>query len=227
VSQSPPPSRRPQLEALETRALPDANAFVTGLYQTILQRNPSASEVAGWVNNLNAGETKDQVSLSFLFGAEHLTNVINHDYATFLGRSPDAGGFVFWFNQLANGFPEEEMVANMVGSQEFVLRNGDGTQAAWLNSAYQSLLGRGVDSGGLNFWGSALANGASMQQVASGILHSVEAETSFVNATYQSFLNRGSDSAGLGFWVNVLQQGATRYFVEEQFTVSQEFENVH
>lgn len=221
------PSRRPQLEALEQRALPDATSFVTGLYQTILQRNPSASEVAGWVNNINAGEPRALVSAQFLFSTEHITNVVNHDYTTYLGRSPDSGGFFFWANQLENGLPEEEMVAAMVGSQEFVNLHGDNSQAAWLNDAYLTLLGRNVDSGGQNFWGSALANGASLRQVASGILHSVEADTSFVDATYQAFLNRGADSAGEQFWVNVLQQGATRYAVLAGFTLSPEFENVH
>jgi hypothetical protein len=80
---------------------------------------------------------------------------------------------------------------------------------AFLCSAYEDLLGRAPDAGGLSFWGTQLSSGASRSSVAYGILTSTESRDHLVASDYQTFLGRAPDPAGLSYWIAQLNGGAS------------------
>src|SRR5262249_4062405 len=61
--------------------------WVKGMYQDILGRTPSQSEVDGWVQALNSGVSPQQVAYGFAASAEREGNRVRGDYQTFLGRT--------------------------------------------------------------------------------------------------------------------------------------------
>jgi hypothetical protein len=82
---------------------------------------------------------------------------------------------------------------------------------------YVAYFNRAPDATGLLFWGSALADGMSMNQIARLFFDQPETQalygatddaSGFVTAVYSNILGRNPDAAGFGYWVNVLESGA-------------------
>ena len=82
---------------------------------------------------------------------------------------------------------------------------------------YIAYFNRAPDAEGLFFYGTAFANGTSLQASAATFLNSVEYQStypsdlsnrSFAEAVYNNVLGRIPDQLGLEFWVNVLDSGA-------------------
>jgi len=78
-------------------------------------------------------------------------------YAAVLDRAPDTAGLAWWTAQLNSGVPMASVIAGMLGSAEGTALYGSaaGSQA-FLQTFYQSVLGRAPDATGLAFWASAL-----------------------------------------------------------------------
>jgi hypothetical protein len=82
-----------------------------------------------------------------------------------------------------------------------------------VSNLYVALFNRAPDTGGMTFWSEALANGASLSQIADGFLTAPEGEaiyaptqtdTEFVTTFYQTVFGRAPDASGLAFWVEAL-----------------------
>lgn len=81
---------------------------------------------------------------------------------------------------------------------------------------YIAYFNRAPDAIGLNFWGSAFANGMSLDEIAAEFAPQPEtvatypegtSNTEFVTTVYNNVLGRGPDQEGLDFWVNGLEEG--------------------
>ncbi|MFP7570724.1 DUF4214 domain-containing protein [Marivita sp. S2033] len=82
---------------------------------------------------------------------------------------------------------------------------------------YIAYFNRAPDALGLNFWGTAFANGTSLEEMAALFADQDETRepytddtdnTDFVTAIYKNVLGRDVDQAGLEFWVSALDQDA-------------------
>ncbi len=99
----------------------DDAAFVTSLYEKILDRTPGSSETDYWVGLLNGGTSRLAVSDSFFFSTENLLQEVDSAYQDCLGREADAGGRQFWLNSLRNGSATlDSMSMSMLQSAEYV-----------------------------------------------------------------------------------------------------------
>jgi hypothetical protein len=97
-------------------------------------------------------------------------------------------------------------------------RNG-----AFVGSAYEHLLSRTPDSGGLTYWENQLSKGLSRNAVAGAILASTEYGSDLVNGYYETFLGRASETTGLMYWVAQLNTGAKEESVLAAIVGSSEF----
>ncbi|MEP5728907.1 MAG: DUF4214 domain-containing protein [Sulfitobacter sp.] len=91
---------------------------------------------------------------------------------------------------------------------------------------YIAYFNRAPDAVGLNFWGTAFANGTSLTQMATLFTDQDEtretyaadlSNADFVTAVYDNVLGRAGDQAGFDFWVSVLNDGGR---TRDQFILS-------
>lgn len=102
-----------------------------------------------------------------------------------------------------------DIFAGVGGLSEMALREFVEVYIAYFN--------RAPDAEGLFFYGTAFANGTSLQASAATFLNSMEYQSTyppglsnrdFAEAVYNNVLGRIPDQLGLEFWVNVLDSGA-------------------
>ena len=79
---------------------PSNSAFVTAVYQDVLNRNPDAGGLTFWVNALNNGQTRSQVARGLVDTVERHQNLVTSYYLTYFRRFPDSNGLAFWTDQL-------------------------------------------------------------------------------------------------------------------------------
>ncbi len=107
--------------------------FVAGLYEQVLQRGVSPSEIPPWVTLLDNGVSRLDVAGAFLTSQEYRASQIDNSnpsqyilypmthtpyYFTFLLRAADSGGLAAWVNALNAGATDQEVLAQIFGSAE-------------------------------------------------------------------------------------------------------------
>lgn len=98
-------------------------------------------------------------------------------YEALLGRSADQAGTHYWLdNVAANGGNVTAIASAFLASSEYQSKMGGASDATFVQSLYQNMLGRSADAAGLAYWESALADGASRASVAVSIVGSAEAQ---------------------------------------------------
>jgi len=126
----------------------DPAAWINAMYQDILGRAPTASDLTYYKKSLNDGITRTQISLGFARSPEHETQVITHDYGAYLGRNPSPSELNYYVTRYANGLANEDIIAGFVGSAEFnqLHSPGGATPAVaaynFVDAAYKTILGR-------------------------------------------------------------------------------------
>jgi hypothetical protein len=180
-------------------------AFVAELYGDLLDRAPDAAGLSFWVQQLNQGMSRDEVSAAMWQSAEHRGREVDSFYQTFFNRDADAAGRQGWVNAFLSGLSEEQVEQGFLLSPEYQATHRD--NSAFLAGLYENLLGRQPDSAGSLAWVLALQNGLARAQVASAFLTSAEFYARRLNGYYADFLHRPSDSGGLQGWLMVLRGG--------------------
>jgi PKD repeat protein len=201
-----------------------ATGFLNPLFQDLLGRLPTASDLASYGGELeNLTSTRSQVAMQIIDTSEYETDVVNALYSNILHRPADSAGLSAWVNFLAQGGTAEQVQTQLLGSDEFFSSQGGGTDTGFLNALYQDVLNRPIDSGGTQVWDQALMNGMSRPAVATAVLASQESDTDEVQALYQKFLKRAADQTGLNTFVAALQQGTSNEVVSSEIVASAEY----
>jgi hypothetical protein len=196
--------------------------FVTALYGDVLDRDPDAQGMAGWVAFLQAGGTRQQVAQGFWESAEHRGLQVDQFYQTYLHRAADPLGRAFWVGALQGGMSEEQVEAGFLTSQEYLQTHA--TATAYLSGLYNDVLGRAPDVTGLDAWQAAVQGGLSRAALAMDFLQSIEDDTEMVAHNYSHYLGRTGQSGEDAGWVALLQSGQlTPAQVAEAFLASDEF----
>lgn len=125
-------------------------------------------------------------------------------------------------------FPDYTFEGNTIISANPALYPADNAYGTtsderFVMQTYLDLLQRPVDPAGLETWTTALAEGASRDQVVQGIEASPEFLAVEVNDLYQTFLHRPADASGLATFTDYLARGGTVEQVAEMLTGSLEY----
>ncbi len=200
-------------------------AFINGLYQTLLGRNGDSAGIAYWVNLLqNSGMTTAQIVQQFLNSTEFRGREVDSFYQRYLHRTESAAERAFWVGQLESGVDESTVIQGFLTSQEF--NNASVSDTTFIETLYGSVLSRAASTTDLAYWLNQLSSGQTRQMVANSFLHSTEVFSNLVDSTYQTFLNRASDPGGKDYWIKNLASGTvTDDSFLAQFLSSQEFMN--
>jgi len=78
-------------------------------------------------------------------------SLVDYWYRTYLGRAPDPGGMATWANQLNQGVPANQVLATILGSDEYYRRAG-GTPENFIAQLYNDLLRRPATGADIDFW---------------------------------------------------------------------------
>ena len=98
-------------------------AFVQGLYQTVLGRTPTASDLSFWTGQLAGGTPRMVIAQQILNSSESIADDIRLDYVNILGRDADPGSLSQWVSMIQNGQMTEAQVATvLLCSPEFFNR---------------------------------------------------------------------------------------------------------
>ena len=174
-------------EGLEDRTvfatgLSPNQAFVSALYQDLLNRAPDSAGFAGWTAQLDQSTaSRSEVIQSFLSSLEYRTDVVQNLYQTYLHRGADPGGLNGFVNYLGAGGTIKQVAAILLASPEYLQVRGGGTVNGFLQAIYQDVLSRAPDAFGLSAFTSALNAGVTRLQVAQLVLDSPEATNLEVN----------------------------------------------
>jgi hypothetical protein len=146
-------------------------AGAQNFYMQYLGRPSDAAGVAFWVDQMAHGVTFEQVRLNFIGSPEYFTHhnsspsdTIDALYLDTLGRSDsnDPDGKAFWLSHFN---------VNTIASQFLFSPEG---RAHLVTSYYSSILNRGFDQIGLDYWTNAILHGASDEDVITTFLSSQE-----------------------------------------------------
>lgn len=139
-------------------------------------------------------------------GEKNIAGQVYRLYGAVLGRGPDAGGFVSWFDNLRDGNVVELQVAGaFMNSREFTNTYGSVSDAEFIELLYQNVLGRDPSQTEVDNWLRAMTRETNPMERANVVLGFSDSRE-YTNGT-----NAGLDSYMLQVnpeWVDVLEGGA-------------------
>jgi len=150
---------------------------INELYQALLGRDADAEGSQAWQGLLQSGGSLADIAANIAVSTEAQAlddsngEFVSDLYTNVLGRDVEEAGLQGWVSALYNGASRADVAKSIVGSTEALNKaNSD-----FIDSLYQSALGRTADEAGKAAWTDALAHGASQTDVAIGIVGSQEA----------------------------------------------------
>lgn len=188
---------------------------LTGLLATSPYLNiPAATQGS---LNINPNDVLETTRFDDTFdGGAGLDRVIYHGPSTDYFVTKNASGFRVLDRTTADGTDQLSNIERVVFTDVTVALDieGNGGQAYRL---YKAAFDRTPDKSGLGFWITQLDNGATLDQVASGFVNSLEFQAingaaptnlQLVTSLYQHILGRAPDHAGLDFWTTQMNNNA-------------------
>jgi hypothetical protein len=132
--------------------------WIPGLYNDLLGRLPSTSELNFWSIVLSRGTSTATVGLDFTTSVERDAIVVSADYIQLLGRTADPAGLNFFVGALRSGANRFAVTSTIMGSTEFFVHNGI-TNTGFVIGAFHDILNRTPNNNELNFFLNILNNG--------------------------------------------------------------------
>jgi hypothetical protein len=179
-------------------------SFVRAVYVDLLEWEPNADQLDGYVDALADGElTRAQVVRQMAYGLENLEQEVVELYAEALKRAPDPRGFAFFVNTMGyTPYPLSRATAAVYGSQEYVNRHAAAPEP-WVEGIFADLLGRAPDAAGLSYW-TTIASTKGPTFAALRLYESPEHRRTRVTEVFQEMLGRAPEPAALDFWMGQL-----------------------
>ncbi len=163
------------------------------------------------------------ISVAVNFGRLHQRYVAQL-YLDLLQRPVDATGLTHWVSLLDGGTNVSQVLAGLLGSQEY--------RTLLVQGLYQQFLHREADPAGLGIFVSFLGAGCTVNQVEAIIIGSPEylqnrgggSNDGFLSALYQDTLSRPIDSTGRTVFSQALANDVSRSQIAELIFGSDEFD---
>src|SRR5262249_18484122 len=163
--------------------LTNARSFVQALYNEVLGRTATSSEIDPWASLL-LSQGQAAVVNGILHSGEALGRIVDAFYLRFLGRQSDANGRAGWIGFLQQGGTEEQLETLFLSSPEYLSH----INVDFVQSLYMNVLGRVGSAGELSLWNNNIQNVGGIQGIASAFVRSPENRLHTVVSYYQSFL---------------------------------------
>ncbi len=144
----------------------DANeVFVQRAYQAVLGRGADSAGLTHWLSRLEAGASRHAVANALALTAEGQRRTVNLAFQLVLGRDADPSGRGYWVGRLQAGLPAENLLANLLISDEAIDRRAGNDPEQWVELLFTIYLGRAGDPGGVTYWTDRAAAAQSAAEV--------------------------------------------------------------
>jgi hypothetical protein len=183
--------------------------FLSALFQDLLGRAISPSELTFYLNFFNQGVTRSVVAGDLTATSEYRQRLVGDYYQRFLRRQADPAGINAGVALLAGGVSDEQYIATITGSMEYFNTRGGGNNNGFLDAIYFDLLGRAVDPPARSYFTAQMNAGVTTTQVSTNVLGSSEYRNDLVTALFWRFLQRPPNSSDASYYVNLLNSGLT------------------
>ena len=151
----------------------------------------------------NGTKTRAQIVQSIVGTDEYRGVDVDRVFLRYLRRHADSGGKTYWIGSLRNGKSLRQFRAQLFGSSEYFTKAG-GTNATFVERAYEDVLGRKPDPSGLAYWTNKANNGTERGLIARQFLSSAEAKRTIVRDQFLRFLDRQPTAGELTQWTAAL-----------------------
>lgn len=199
--------------------------WVNEVFHDLLGRQAEPGALTFWGGAAAAGANRQQIIAQIQNSNEYRLDQTQALYEHYLHRPADPGAQSFGVDFLQSGQTVEQLAAVLIGSPEYFQARGGGTNDGFLDAMFLDALGRPIDPGARQFFGAALAGGATTGQVALTILGSSEYFDAVVEDVYLRLVERAADSGGLSFWANQLAHGGRDEQITSGIAASDEYFN--
>jgi len=200
-------------------------AYVTRLYEVLLQRAPDSAGLASFTDQLNQGTSQQDVVQQFLDSTEFQQVEVSNLY-TQLGVTSTSSQITSGANFLAGGGTVQQLASQILTTDSFFNQQGGGTNQGYVDALYQTVLLRTGSAAETQSYVNQLNAGASRASVVNTILGSNEATTLVVQSLYLRLLGRLPDAAGSQGFVSDLENGTSLNEVITQIATSTEFNDL-
>ncbi|MCA9101156.1 MAG: DUF4214 domain-containing protein, partial [Planctomycetales bacterium] len=184
---------------------PSNQAFLTGLYQEALGRSPDVGGFNGWLTQLDAGMSREDVANKFWHSRERAGQVIEELYQNLLGRGSDKRGREYWIDRTMAGMTVEDLTIVFVTSTEYISKHS--SNSSYVDAMYRDILGRQADTAGHDHFVQQLNQGMTREALAGVFYNSTEMRTRLIDSYYEDFLDRDVDSTSLDFYLGYIASG--------------------
>lgn len=164
-------------------------AYVEKAYLAVLGRPATPNDLWVWGRALAGGTSPAAFANALVSSDEYRARFVTQTYEHYLGRTPTGSDVNFWLGSMRAGASQTAVTAAILASPEHFQRAG-GTDAAWVRTLYQDVLGRDASQGDVDGWVAVLRGGVSRTAVAGTFLTSDEYLHAQVRASYGSLLGR-------------------------------------
>jgi hypothetical protein len=196
-------------QSMANHLRPALEKFVSALYRDVLGREAARSETQDWVEQVLAGTSRNTVAMCLLNSEERRRHCVRQYYHRFLDRAPTAEGLAFWTDYLASGRSHVDLIAAILGSDEYYEALGS-SHDAFVRSLFSRLYHRKPNAAEASSWLGLLSSGsATRHDLAVTFVTSLEFRESTVRRWYLEILHHEPDTEGLTYWVDQVAQGTS------------------
>jgi hypothetical protein len=179
---------------------PEDDAFVQHVYQSVLGRPASNTDLGNWTAVLQGWGGPNAVVVGIENAAEGRKRLVDSWYVTYLGRPAQGGEEQGWVQYLLQGASETSVLSAILGSQEFYNRAGtlesNGTaDQRYIEALYSVLLNRNPSNSDLSAWTGVLTP-VDRGTIVNTFLSTFEYRADVVRGYYSSILHRPSLPSG-------------------------------
>jgi hypothetical protein len=206
--------------AKATPTIDAADAYVTGVFNTVLFRDPTSAELSKLATPLSNGRTSySKVASTVLNSRENLSNIVTNSYNTILNRAPGTAELNNGISLLSkkNG-SESQLQARLFSSKEYLTLNNVTNPTGFVSSVASTY--------GVTYPDSALAANSSrivkkgLYQGALTVLSSSQVMQSRLTNTYISILGDSPSASALS---SLARASSTRFGGQISLLSSQAF----
>lgn len=182
--------------------------FLDAVYQDLLGRAPQSAERTFWQNTLTQTSSRTAVVAGIRGSAEAQARVVRTLYTRYLGRDVDATGLEFFVTRLRAGVTTHQVLAVLLGSNEYSGRATQDVNQRYLDALGPLLLKRALTSQENRLFLNQLGAGdLSPEQLIQVIRSSQEHATAIITERYQTLLGRAPRQEEILLFTALLRSG--------------------